>query len=124
MTRLEANILLTRLGCTNLRTCETRNGVAWSSTLTLDGKAVLRVSNEGNGGGNDYYPVKGGDHREARAIETRLTDACKTLGLGDFEPLDTLTCAIEPGMNGMQAAHVALRHAAEYDAAYGVGGAS
>ncbi len=50
----------TRLGVTvrDLGSCPTRNGIAWSAEVTVGGKS-FRVSNDGNGGCDDWYPVSG-----------------------------------------------------------------
>lgn len=114
----EAKALLGRITMRNLRSHETRNGIAWTGDLYLDGRPLLRVEQEGRGGANTYDPAKGVEFSDARKWEGLLKGACEVLGLGAFEPLDALTSAMEKGMTGIQALPIALEAMAELDAAF------
>lgn len=103
----DAKGLLERLSCRNLRTLEHDRGVAWSLELLLDGRHVLTVNNDGNGGccrvnPPPRTPLEG--HRAAQVLAGRIEVAAKRWIGHEFENLDALCAAMEPGMNGLQAA--------------------
>lgn len=104
----EARALLGRLTVRELVTREHRRGIFWAGTLCVDGKPVLQVEQHGVGGANRYHPIKGQDRATAEATQQLLEGACSVLGLGDIEPLDTLTAAMEPRMTGLDALPLAL----------------
>ena len=53
----------------------------FTATVYLDGKAVMKVENDGNGGAHNYYPVHGQSKESFRAM---LDEACDSA----YESLD------------------------------------
>lgn len=51
----------------------------FSATVMVDGKKAFEVSNRGNGGCNDYNPLKGQTYDNCREQVARLEAHCKTL---------------------------------------------
>lgn len=101
--------LLPRLKMRGLKAIKTAKGtVAWSGTLLLDGKPVIRVSNDGDGGCNLYHPASAakGAFADMRELQKQLEAEVKKATGVDFEPLDALTACMENGETGTDAVPV------------------
>lgn len=110
----EARALLARLTIRNFSAHEHRRGIYWSGILCIDGKDVLLVEQEGQGGANRYERAAGLPHQTAVETQALLEGACMVLGLGDDGmALDLLTAAMEPGKTGREALAAALAFMAE-----------
>jgi len=59
----------------------TRETHCFSATVHLDGKAVMKVENDGNGGAHNYYPVHG---QSRESFKTMFDEACDSA----YESLD------------------------------------
>lgn len=108
MTRAEAEQLLRGLTMTNLRAREIRTGIEWSGTLCIEGLPVLFARDAGRGGPVTFEPVMRGARDGSRALQERIAAACVAVGLDAFEPLGLLSCALEPGITGLDAVAIAL----------------
>jgi len=59
----------------------TRETHCFSATVHLDGKAVMKVENDGNGGAHNYYPVHG---QSRESFKIMFDEACDSA----YESLD------------------------------------
>jgi hypothetical protein len=61
------------------------DSLCFTATLYLDGKRFCTVSDNGNGGATDYYPIKAGSRRELDTKITQINADLNTIRCtGDF----------------------------------------
>lgn len=104
MTRNDAMNFLSTVTMSNLKQRATRNGCSWGATLKIEGKAVMTVSNDGNGGPNRYHAAKGVAFADFRAMQTKLEKAASAVNGERFEAFDLVTCCMTPANNAADAA--------------------
>lgn len=100
--------LLPRVTLKGLKAHRTRNGVAWTATVCLDGKRLLGVENDGNGGCSHFFPLPGGNHRDVWDFVKQADDeAAEALGAEhSSECFANLLSCMEKGMTALDAVPV------------------
>ncbi len=97
--------LLPRVTLKGLKAHKTSNGVAWAATVCLDGKRLMRVENEGNGGGSRFSPLAGGNHRDVwDFVKQANEEAAEAIGAADVSGcFENLLSSMDPGMTALDA---------------------
>lgn len=98
--------MLSRVTIKGLKQHNTRNGVAWSASVYIDGLRKMLVENDGNGGCCKFTPLGGFDYASMRIfLEAANKAAAQCLGQARpdecFENL--LSCMDRKGMTALEA---------------------
>jgi hypothetical protein len=101
--------VLERLTMAALKTLKTRNGVAWTATLKLDGKPFAAVEDAGRGGCLSYMP-KQGTMRDFLPVLKQLQEAATEATGLKYEALDMVLCCMDPKTpNAADAVPIAIK---------------
>lgn len=116
---MSASIDLRRVTARGIRTF--RQSAAFELTLLVDGRPVLLVSNDGQGGSHRYLPARGVEPKAAWDMKRRLETAAKAATGDAFEPLDSICAGLADGVkDGAAAADLWKASKVEYDRMFGV----
>ena len=98
--------MLERLTMTGLKTLNTRNGVAWTATLRLEGLPFAHVEDAGRGGCLRYTPKA--KVEDFRSTLTQLKDAAKEATGLAYEALDMVVACMDNKTPGSAAVKIAI----------------